>query len=67
MVDGIQMRRMSASLIPAGARTVNKAADAAETGLAVMPMCAAVTLMLNALSGRILFLMATSAIIGSIE
>src|SRR6186713_605783 len=52
MVDGIQMRRMSASLIPAGAKTVNKAADAADTGLAVMPIWAAVTLMLNALSGQ---------------
>src|SRR5678816_3789925 len=43
MVDGIQTKRMSASLVPAGARTVNNAADAADTGLAVIPICAAVT------------------------
>jgi hypothetical protein len=32
-----------------------------------MPICAAVTLILNALSGRILFLIATSAMIGIME
>ena len=53
--------------VPSGASTVNNAAVAADTGLAVMAMCAAVTLILKALSGRILFLMATSAIIGIIE
>ena len=45
----------------------SKAAEAADTGLAVIPICAAVTLMLSARSGRILFLIATSAMIGNIE
>src|SRR5688572_16205410 len=67
IVDGIHIIKMSASFIPSGARTVSNAAVAAETGLAVIAMCAAVTLILKARSGRILFLMATSAIIGMME
>src|SRR4030095_4279118 len=67
IVDGIQMRRMSASLISASASTANKVPAAADTGLAVMAIWAAVTLILIALSGRILFLIAISAIIGRTE
>ena len=60
-------RNVANLAVPAGAKTVNKAADAADTGLAVMPICAAVTLILKALSGRILFFIATSAMIGRME
>jgi hypothetical protein len=59
--------RMSESFTPLAERTVNSAAEAAETGLAVMPMCAAVTLMLRARSGLILALIATSAMIGRMQ
>ncbi len=59
--------KISESPTPEAANTVSNAADAAETGLAVIPMCAAVTLMLSALSGRIFALVDTSAIIGKIE
>jgi hypothetical protein len=43
------------------------AAAAAETGLAVIAICAAVTLMLMARSGLIRFLIATSAMMGMME
>ena len=63
----MQTISISPSLIPLADKTVSNAAVAAETGLAVIPMCAAVTLILSARSGRILFLMATSAMIGMME
>src|SRR6478736_9642596 len=58
---------ISANCTPDGPSTVSNAAAAAETGLAVIAMCEAVTLMLIARSGLILFLIATSAMMGIIE
>ncbi len=66
-VEGMQTFKISPSFIPLADTTVSNAAVAAETGLAVIPMWEAITLILIARSGRILFLMAISAMMGIIE
>ena len=66
-VAGMATNKMSASLVPVGPNTLSIAAAAAETGLAVIAMCDAVTLMLIARSGLILFFIATSAMMGMME
>ncbi|MNY25100.1 hypothetical protein D3C86_1588580 [compost metagenome] len=59
--------RISVNSKPFGAIKAVNATVAAEIGLAVMAMWAAITEMLSGRSGLTLFLVATSAIMGSSE